>query len=522
MSRNHFGGTPYYPPASRSVPPVQREAPAYQQLNITPISREVHAGHVAPLRADNDIDPMNVSRAWPTSYAPDSTYTVYPDDRRDRSSNEHRYHRSSDSPTQRHSDGQSAEERRRQREAEASVKNLTFDGEEKSSSTTWEFFADRFVLAATTARWDGATTKLRLLSCLRGGATRTISHLPREASFLDVWEALRQRYSAIGQEAAFAVKLAKRTRNTNKESAQAFLDDITYLSRNAYPRSSKDDLAAAIKKHFLLGHPESFQNHLNAAVNMRTGSTEDLLQACRQYESMAIERKTVSAKKPAVRYLSKGKELTQREEALLAALRLDTGGTDSEDSVEATELDLFQTTARKSRRRQPKLRSKPKRNPKAALQAVEVYPGCQDSTDSPDEDWAENLELADSDEELVSDSLKKISAALNALGAGSQAEGNSGPNPRFVCLYCTKRGHGFAYCHKLKSDFPDGKIPPKVALSLFTKLMNLQSARRAKRSANPKSHGPRDRQDKENKLRAITANVEIASEVDLDDLSLNL
>ena len=64
MSRNHSGGTYYYPPASRLVPSVQREAPAYQKLTLSKISCEVHAGHVALPRADNYIDYKNDSQAY--------------------------------------------------------------------------------------------------------------------------------------------------------------------------------------------------------------------------------------------------------------------------------------------------------------------------------------------------------------------------------------------------------------------------------------------------------------------------
>ena len=522
----HSGGKSYYPQVPPRAP-APEGTPAYLNLDTPTESRRVQVEHSQPLRADVDIDPMNVSRAWRTSCAPDSTYTIHrprDHDGRDPAPRWDSYHDDyTDSDPHRRHYGESALERKRQREAEAALKNLIFDGEEKSNSVTWEFFADRFQLAAETARWDARAIKLRLMSCLRGGASRTISHLTGEATYKHVWDTLRQRYSAIGQEASFEVKLAKRTRNLAKESPQAYLDDITYLCRNAFPRSSESDLQESVKKFFLMGHPESYQNHLNAAVNLRTGTTEDLLQACRQYERMEIQRRNVSAKKPVVRHLvggSSGK--SWQKEAALALLDYRDSCTESEDCEDAPELDVFRTTTRKSRRRHPKS-SKTKERAGPAVRAVEPYPESPAPTGTPVESWAECIDLTDSEDEMVDESIAKISAALNALGTGAPADGKSAPNrPRLrnmPCLYCTKLGHGFRFCPKLLSEYPDKKIPPKVALSLFQKLMDLKSARR-ERQSNSRS-GQRDRRSKGKNLLAITAPAEGADGKDSDGMSLN-
>ena len=479
----HPGGNSNYRPVSPRAP-ARGETPAYLNLKPHTVSRNVQADRTQPPREDVDIDPMNVSRKWPSSYAPDSTYAPhyhsdYYDSYRDDYSDSDPMH-----------NGESALEWRRLREAEAALKNLIFDGEEKSESITWEFFADRFKLAAETARWDARALKLRLMSCLRGGASRTISHLTGEATFLDVWDALRRRYSVIGQETSFEVKLAESTRDMEKDTPQAYLDDVTYLCRNAYPRSSESDLQEAVMKYFLLGHPEAYQNHLNAAVNFRTGTTEDLLQACRQYEQIEIHRKNVSAKRPAVGQITSGfTGKSRRKDAALAPLDLCSSCTESEDGDSALALDILRTATKKSRRRYPK-HAKTKLRASTAVRAVEPYSGSPARTGKPVEDWVESFDLTDSEEELMDELIALISA-----------------------------GHGFKFCPKLLAEYPDGRIPPKIALVLFQRLMNFKSARNKPRS-NPRS-GPRDRQSKKKKLLAIAAPAEDTSGYDLDDLSLN-
>ena len=71
----------------------------------------------------------------------------------------------------------------------------------------------------------------------------------------------------------------------------------------------------------LIGHLEAYQNHPKAPVNFRTGTSEDLLQACRQYEQVEIQRRAVVGRKPVVRHLASGSGgLSKRQEAASAML----------------------------------------------------------------------------------------------------------------------------------------------------------------------------------------------------------
>ena len=425
----------------------------------------------APARGFPDRPTVDVShsRCWPSSL-PDPT----PVDRDDRT-----FQRQDRYSDHRYDDGnrgfvrsyESYADKSRRRDATAALAGLSFDGTDKS--ITWEYFADRYLASMSLAGelWNDQQRKLRLLGCIKGAASRTVSMLPQEATSEEVWNCLRKRYSAEGQESTYQLQLAKRTRDVNKESARSFLDDITFLCVRAFPRSSAYDSEMTIKKHFIMGHPVAYQNHLNASVNRERCSMEDLLQACRQYEELEINRLTVSARKPAVKALAA--EADNSVQAAVAVLsdylgQKCSGESSDSDSQEA---GVYRTTpSRRKKSKGKSRRSKPKMNVRALLPPVN-----EDSYDEYEDEPSE-VELDEALENIIDDRVAVIEASVCAIqGRPPTASGSFRPRypgrRAMTCAYCRKPGHTFRYCRRLWADYPDGNFPGSVAQMIFNALM---------------------------------------------------
>ena len=232
-----------------------------------------------------------------------------------------------------------------------------------------------------------------------------------------------------------------------------------------------------------MGHSQAYQNHLNASVNLVKGTFDDLIQACRQYERLELQRASVSARKPpAVRSL--GRERARPPAANVACLDPQDSHPGSETSDDCpSEADVCRTYARKPRCRGSRRSSSKK---KSQVNTVEVAPGIfavagSEQSDPDDEEWQDGVELTEAQENLMDEKLLCACAALNALAPGASAGNlNRGygdsrrPSPRYgnmICLYCQKRGHGIRYCRQLWSRYPDGKFPPELAQLVFSALM---------------------------------------------------
>ena len=415
--------------------------------------------------------------------------------------------------------GRYEEEKNRRRDAIAALQNLSYNG--SNTDLTWECFADRFLPAVKLGGWDEETSKVKLNTCLKGAASRTASTLPKDASMSVIWDHLSRRYGVKGQEATFEMKLAKRSRDLNSETAQSFLDDVSYLCRNAYPRSSDYDLEQSIKKYFLLGHPQAYRNHLNASVNLEKGTLEDLVQACQQYERLEIQLSTVSAKKPAVRSIDRGTQrLTPELTVARFGVRDESSASESDDS--SGEVDVCRTLARKGRRRGSKAakRSKrSKRNATATLRALEAAAAVfsldpEDGYDmsASDDQWSDPIILSDAQEDILDAQLEQGMAIVSSLAPGASAgnfnrdsrnfRGRNLPWGNRKCFYCNRGGHGLRYCRQIWRDYPDGRFPAEVAQMLLSTLLSPQTSGQMRRQRPAAGRSERVPQPQ---LRAITA-----------------
>jgi len=193
-------------------------------------------------------------------------------------------------------------DKNRHRDAKAALTNLKFDG----TNIPWEYFADRFLSSIYLAGelWTDAQRKMWLLSCITGKAAWTVSSLPPNATCQQLFESLHRRYSAVGEEYKYEAQLQSRKRDIQNETPQCFLDEIIYLCRKTYPNQSDYDMDQNIKKYFIMGHPMSYQLHINASVNKYKCSIDDLIQACHQYEELELIRTAKPVvKKRKVRFL---------------------------------------------------------------------------------------------------------------------------------------------------------------------------------------------------------------------------
>ena len=269
-----------------------------------------------------------------------------------------------------------------------------------------------------------------------------------QAPVEQLWNALQQRFSAVGQESSYELKLVKRTRDINRETPQGYLDEISYLCRLAFPRSSDYDLEMSIKKYFVLGHPTQYQNHLNASVNRETGTLAQLVQACRQYEELDTFRLSISARRPGVK-----------------AIYPEGSDWDSQQSVSS-----YPVT-------------------EASVVCVDPYSYME---------YEEGLEYVEpKTEDSVDHQIDLVAATAYAItGRGRynpRGQPRGGVRSSFrrpmICAYCKKMGHIFRYCRKLRSDYPDGVFPDKVARLIMQELMRTGNQQFERRENVPVEHG---------------------------------
>ena len=464
------------------------------------------------------LDPLNISRPWPGQSGQAGNVTFGPSGERPPGPNQP-YPAGYDGPRDVRRTGrdygdrddygyggrrgrdryyEDYEEKTRRKEATQALHNLTFDGSSSPNSITWEYFADRFCLAVELGQWDDAGKKLRLLSCLKGAASKSISFLRRDAPIAQVWETLRQRYSAIGQESSYELQLSKCVRDLNKDTPQKFLDDVSYLCRNAFPRSSPYDLEQSIKKYFLLGHPKAYRNHLNASVNLaKEGNLPELVQACRQYEQMEAQYNLVSAKKPAIR--GAGNTPSERAVAVLGATDSSTSSEDSDRY--SREVEVFRASAKKGRKGKSEHKHSKPKTTGAQIQVMEaassIFGGIPEdgslihSTEDP-------MDLSDYTEDYLDDQVSMATAHIARIMPPGASAGNfyrnSGDdrpnNARFrniICLYCRKRGHTIRYCRTLWRQYPDGRFPPEVTDRIMSALMSPRTEIQMRRREPPRT-----------------------------------
>ena len=375
---------------------------------------------------------------------------------------------------------ESCADKNRRRDADFALKDLTFDGTEKSLD--WEFFADRFQSAVSLAAelWTPEQRRLKLLACLKGAAARCVTSFAG-SSVEELWRILQQRFSSVGQESAYELKLMKRQRDIVKETPQGFLDDISFLCKRAYPRSSSYDLEMTIKKYFVLGHPTAYQNHLNASVNREKGTLSDLIQACRQYEQLDLFRSTVTARRPGVKALDYEQSDNFGRTVAAVAEGSDPYRSDSFYDEGDEEADICLTQSRNRRRRPKQSRA----DVKAVKEEIEYVPPYNIFSLDPylnygyDEDPGLNS-LSEEAETAFDEKLDWAIASVNMirpkLSSTFYRPHTPTGQPRFrkpmLCAYCNRMGHIFRYCRKLQGDFPDGKFPPHVCQMIINQLMS--------------------------------------------------
>lgn len=483
---NVIGNQPSYQPQ------IPRHSPA--PATVT----HVTAAPVSNVPGNREAEShFNISRCWPSSL-PESTTVAgdgYGNQYRD-NSQDYRYQSHSGNNNQGGNFSyvrESFEIKNRRQDAIAALSGLSFDGTDKT--VTWEYFADRFLSSIQLAGniWNDSQRKLRLLGCIKGAAAKTVSSLRPAATTEEVWNCLRQRYSAVGQETAYELKLVKRIRNVNTETPQCFLDDISYLCRNAFPRSSEYDLEQSIKKYFVLGHPTAYQNHLNASVNREKCSMDDLIQACRQYEQLELSRHAVSARKPGVKAVkAETDDPAQRAvAAIVDILGLKSPG--ESDSSDEPEADVCLTRTRRKKTSKQKT-SKNKRDVLALFP-----PTPEDDSYLYEYEYEDDpaVRLNDELEDAIDHQFAIIQSTVNAIRPKSSIPVSSSFRPQtppgsrmpfrrpIHCVYCHKAGHTFRYCRKLWAEYPNGNFPAPIAQMIMQTLMLQGKAQFERRQKSP-------------------------------------
>ena len=429
-------------------PPLPSYTLPYQDIRQFPVSNVTVTGSAAPLPAP---PPPNVQNQWPShlqtgpgNYDPyGGGYESYAD-------------------------------KNRRRDADYALKDLTFDGTDRSFD--WEFFANRFLSAIRLAGdlWTPEQRRIKLISCLKGSAARCVTSFT-DSTVEQLWEILQQRFSSVGQESTYELKLHKRQRDVARETPQSFLDEISFLCKHAFPRSSAYDLEMTIKKYFVLGHPVAYQNHLNASVNREKGTLSDLIQACRQYEQLELFRHTVTARKPGVKAVSYDPDNFGRTVAAVADAS-DPSGNDlfSDDGDEEAGVYLTKAKRRRSKTRTADLKAVTEDQASQFVFSVDPYASYGYDEESGVNSLSEELENA------FDEQLEYACWAIKAPRPDSRDSSFYRPQtpagPRFrkpmICAYCKKMGHIFRYCRKLRADFPDGKFPPSVCQLIMNQLMS--------------------------------------------------